>query len=200
MLVLEGRGAPDADAFRAAGIGDYELYEFEREGKSPDGTSVKLAFALAFASFPLSPDVGFFTSWQRYPEKFWNPDFQVHANTANAVAGVVLVVRDPHQCSSFLATLAGAESRLAAGGLTIKTPRGDIEVMTPDTFTQRFGVTPPDTSRGARLAAVRFTVADASLLDAVPAEGGMAGLFAGNTTVIGRDDAMGAILVFEPSR
>jgi hypothetical protein len=31
MLVLEGSGASDADAFRAAGIGDYELYEFERQ-------------------------------------------------------------------------------------------------------------------------------------------------------------------------
>ena len=200
MLVLEGRGAADTEAFRVAGIGDYELYEFEREGKRPDGTPVKLAFALAFASCLVAPDIGFFTSFQRYPENFWNPAFQVHANTANAVAGVVLVARDPHQCSSFLATFAGAESRLTEGGLTIKTPRGDIEVMTPDTFMQRFGVTPPDTSRGPRLAALRFTVADASLLDAVPAEAGIAGLFAGNTTVIGRDDAMGAILVFEPSR
>ncbi len=200
MLVLEGRGTADTKAFRVAGIGDYELYEFEREGKRPDGTLVKLAFALAFASCPVAPDIGFFTSFQRYPENFWNPAFQVHANTANAVAGVVLVARDPHQCSSFLATFAGAESRLTEGGLTIKTPRGDIEVMTPDTFMQRFGVTPPDTSRGARLAALRFTVTDASLLDAVPAEAGIAGLFAGNMTVIGRDDAMGAILVFEPSR
>ena len=52
MLVLEGRGAPDADEFRAAGIGDFELHEFERQGKRPDGTPIKLAFALAFASDP----------------------------------------------------------------------------------------------------------------------------------------------------
>ena len=35
MLVLEGRGAPDAGQFRAEGIGDFEPYDFEREGKSP---------------------------------------------------------------------------------------------------------------------------------------------------------------------
>src|SRR5712691_4249501 len=31
MLVLEGRGGPDADDFRKSGVGDFELYEFERE-------------------------------------------------------------------------------------------------------------------------------------------------------------------------
>ncbi len=200
MLVLEGRGAADADAFRAAGISDYDLFEFEREGKRPDGSPVKLAFALAFASCPRAADIGFFTSMQRYPEKFWNPAFQVHANTANAVAGVVLVAQDPHEYSSFLATFAGVDSQSAQGWLTLKTPRGDIQVVTPDTFTEHFGVAAPESTRGARLAALRFTVADASLLDAVPAEAGIAGLYAGNATIIGRDDAMGAILVFEPSR
>src|SRR5262245_66199392 len=29
MLVLAGRGAPDRDAFRAAGIGDFDIYDFE---------------------------------------------------------------------------------------------------------------------------------------------------------------------------
>jgi catechol 2,3-dioxygenase-like lactoylglutathione lyase family enzyme len=200
MLVLEGSGASDADAFRAAGISDYELYEFEREGKSPDGTSVKLAFALAFASFPLASNIGFFTSWQRYPEKFWNPAFQVHANTAKGIAGVVFVAQDPDRYSKFLAAFTGAESRKGETGVTIQTPRGDIEVVTQAAFVHRFGTTAPDTSRGARLAALRFAVADASLLNAVPAEAGIAGLYAGNATVIGREDAMGAVLVFEPSR
>ena len=95
MLVLEGHGAADADEFRAEGIGDFELYEFEREGKRPDGMVVKVAFALAFASDPRAPDIGFFTSLQHYPENFWNPAFQVHANTATSVAGVVLVAQDP---------------------------------------------------------------------------------------------------------
>jgi hypothetical protein len=53
---------------------------------------------------------------------------------------------------------------------------------------------------GARLAALRFLVTDASLLTNVPNEAGIAGLYAGNITVIGQEDAMGAVLVFEPSR
>jgi hypothetical protein len=51
-----------------------------------------------------------------------------------------------------------------------------------------------------RLAALRFTAADASLLQAVPEQAGMAGLYAGNATVIGPNDARGAVLVFETFR
>jgi len=201
MLVLEGRGASDADDFHAKGIGDFELYEFEREGKRPDGTPVRVAFALAFASDPGAPDIGFFTSMQHSPENFWNPKFQVHANTAKSVAGVVLVARDPGRHANFLSAFAGVEAgHTTSIGLTIKTPRGDIDVMTPAAFVQRFGVAAPDVSHGARLAALRFLVADASLLAGIPGEAGIAGLYAENTTVIGHEDAMGAILVFEPSR
>jgi catechol 2,3-dioxygenase-like lactoylglutathione lyase family enzyme len=201
MLVLEGRGEPDAKEFGANGIGDFALYEFEREGKRPDGTSVKVAFALAFASDPGAPDIGFFTSFQHHPENFWNPKFQVHANSASGVAGVVLVAEDPTRHAKFLKAFADSDlSRETAEGVKIGTPRGDIDVMTPAAFLRRFGVSGPPVSHGARLAAVRFSVADASLLKAAPEEAGIAGLYAEDATVIGRDDAMGAILVFEPAR
>ena len=68
MLVLEGKGAAaDAAAFRAAGIGDFDVFDFEREGKRPDGTTVKVAFSLAFAADPKAPDTGFFTCQQHFP-------------------------------------------------------------------------------------------------------------------------------------
>ena len=59
------------------------LFDFEREGRRPDGTPIKVAFSLAFASDPAAPDIGFFTCQHRYPENFWNPAFQVHPNTAS---------------------------------------------------------------------------------------------------------------------
>jgi hypothetical protein len=71
MLVLEGKGAAaDAAAFRAANIGDFDVFDFEREGKRPDGASVKVAFSLAFAEDKRAPDTGFFTCQQHYPENF----------------------------------------------------------------------------------------------------------------------------------
>jgi catechol 2,3-dioxygenase-like lactoylglutathione lyase family enzyme len=48
MLVLEGGDtAAEAETFRAAGIGDFAPFHFERAAARPDGTSVKVAFALA---------------------------------------------------------------------------------------------------------------------------------------------------------
>ena len=179
MLVLEGRGAADSKSFATEGIGNFELYEFEREGKRPDGTPVKLAFSLAFASDARAPDIGFFTSFQHYPENFWNPAFQIHANTVKAVAGVVLVAQEPAAHASFLSSFAGAESQTTGDLVMIKTPRGDIEVLKPAGFVERFGVSAPDVSHGARLAAVRFSVENASLFEGAPNVAGISGTLCG---------------------
>jgi Glyoxalase-like domain len=200
MLALEGAGVPDAEAFREAGIGDFEPYDFERQGRRPDGAVIKLAFTLAFALIPQAPETGFFTCQQHHPENFWDPAFQKHANGATSVAGVVFVAEEPEQLRGFMEIFSGAAAATAKGGFVIMTPRGAIEAATPAAFVQRFGVTPPDVARGPRLAAVRFATADASLLQNAPEFAGMAGLYAGNGAVIGREDAMGAVLVFEPSR
>ena len=51
-----------------------------------------------------------------------------------------------------------------------------------------------------KLAALRFAAKDARLLQDAPVFSGLAGLYAGNAAIIGPEDAMGAVLVFEPSR
>ena len=200
MLVLEGSGAQDAQEFQAAGIGNFDPFEFEREAKRPDGAPVKLGFTLVFARDARAPEIGFFTSKHHYPENFWNPAFQVHENTATGVAGVVIVAQDPEDHAHFLAAFADAQSARTANGLLITTPRGEIDVMTADNFLRRFGVKAPNVERGARLAALRFAVAQPSRLQAVPELAGMGGLYVGNAAVIGSEDAMGAVLVFEPAR
>jgi glyoxalase-like protein len=200
MLVLKGQGAPDADEFCAKGMGDFALYEFEREGKRPDGTRLTFSFALAFASDTNAPDTGFFTCQHRHPAaNFWNPEFQKHANGATGVAGVVLVANEPERHRAFMEAFADGEAVRADSGFTIATPRGAIEMTTPAAFTRRYGVAAPDASRGARLAAIRFTVADASLLQGLPELAGIAGLYEGNAAVIGAEDALGAVIIFEPS-
>ena len=198
MLVLEGRGAPDAAEFRRAGIGDFELYEFEREGQRPDGTPVKVAFALAFAADPGSPDTGFFTCQHRYPESFWNPAFQRHPNSASAVAGVVLVADNPGDHHIFLEVFTGErEAQATSAGIGIRTPRGRIQVMQPDAFRERFGTTPPATGRGARLAALRFAVRDLEAVGRSLRVENLASFSRMGHIVVGPDTAMGATLVFE---
>jgi catechol 2,3-dioxygenase-like lactoylglutathione lyase family enzyme len=198
MLVLEGRGAPDAAQFRAAGISDFDLYEFEREGRRPDGSAVKLAFALAFASNPLAPETGFFSILHRHPEHFWNPAFQNHPNTATAVAGAVLVADNPSDHRNFLEAFAGPRGLVStSSGISIRTPRGEIQMMKPGVFRDRFGTEPPTTERGARLAAIRFAVRD---LDAATEQVKTAATISSSRMgyiALGSDNAMGATLVFE---
>lgn len=198
MLVLEGRGAADAEAFRAEGIGDFAPYQFERDAKRPDGTSIKVAFTLAYASNPQVPDAGFFTCHHRHPKNFWNPAFQVHANTASGVAGVVLVAENPSDHHGFLSAFAGQRDRLATStGISLKTPRGEIQVMNPAAFHSHFGIASPDVARGARLAALRFAVRDLAAPRVILRACGIAFTEPMQRLAIGPDTAFGATLVFE---
>jgi len=200
LLIVESKD-PDADvaAFRASRISGSDKMRFEREGKRPDGSAVKVGFSLAFAENALAPEIHFATCQQHYPQNFWNPAFQKHANSVTDIAGAVVVADKPDLQRDFFENFTGAKSASIDGGFTIVTPRGAVDVQTPAAFVHRFGVSPPDVSRGARLAALRFAVADPGLLQGVPEQAGIAGLFAGNATVIGPADAMGAVLVFEPA-
>jgi hypothetical protein len=195
MLVLEGKGAADAEAFRAAGIGDFDVFNFEREGKRPDGSTVKVAFSLAFAQDKAAPDTGFFTCQQHYPDNFWNPAFQRHANGVTGVAGVVFVAENPSDHHIFLKAFAGvSDLQATSAGIAIATPRGEIQVMDPAAYRLHFAVEPPGTSRGMRLAAIRFAVRDMEL--ARDKAGSSANEHMGKL-VVAPATAHGATLVFE---
>jgi len=202
MLVLEGRdAAADTAAFRAAGIGDFDTFNFERTARRPDGTAVTVAFSLAFARDPRAPDIGFFTCRQHFPENFWNPEFQQHANSASAIAGVVLVADNPSDHHVFLSALSGERDlRATSSGITVTTPRGEIQVMPPAAFLDRFGVQPPDTERGARLAALRVAVRDFDTAAEAVRCSGLAVIIRMGRAVVGPEQAMGATLVLEPGR
>ena len=197
LLILESKD-PDAD-FRAANIAGSDTMRFEREGKCPDGSTVKVSFSLAFADDAAVPEIHFATCQQRYPQNFRNLAFQRHANSVTGIAGVVVVAEQPDMQRNFVETFTGTKTARINGGFTIVTPRGEIDVLKPAAFVHRFGVTSPDVSLGARLAVLRFAVADPRLLEGVREQAGISGLFAGNATVIGPGDAMGAVLVFEPA-
>jgi catechol 2,3-dioxygenase-like lactoylglutathione lyase family enzyme len=198
LLILESKDArADTAIFSASAVAASDALRFEREAKRPDGSTVKVGFSLAFAQNRAAPDIHFATCQQHYPENFWNPAFQKHENGAEAVAGVVLVADQPEQHRSFFEILADARGEIGTGGFSIATPRGTIDVVTPAAFLQRFGVKAPDVRGGARLAALRLTVAQPSRMQAVPELAGIAGLYVGNAAIIGAEDAMGAVLVFE---
>jgi len=199
MLVVEGRDArADAAAFRSAGIGDFEVFDFEREARRPDGSPVKVGFSLAYASDPRAPDAGFFACQQHYPENFWNPAFQDHLNTARAVAGVVLVAENPSDHHVFLSAFTGERELLAtSSGVSVRTPRGEIQVMDAAAYRSHFGLEPPDVARGARLAAVRLAVRDFGAAISTMQAAGIAASVRMGRLIVAPQTAMGAALVFE---
>jgi hypothetical protein len=198
MLVLEGQdSAAEVQAFRSAGIGDFDLFDFTRDAKRPDGSPTKVAFTLAFARDAAAPDIGFFTSRQHYPENFWNPAFQSHANGVTGVAGIVLVADRPQDHLAFLAAFTGADVAATPSGIAAGTPRGEIDVMEPASFTRRFGAMPPPTASGARLAALRFAVGNLAAARAVLQRGKIGFSERAQQLVVGADVAFGATLVFE---
>src|SRR3954463_1306807 len=200
VMLESADAAADAAAFRAAGIGVTEATGYEREGSRPDGTPVKIAFASAFARDAKAPDIGFAASQQRYPENFWHPEFQRHPNTADGVAGVVLVAENPSDHHIFLSAFTGErELQATSSGITAPTPRGDIRVMDPTSFRDRFGIPAPDVSSGARLAAVRFLAHDRGVLIKVLKAGDVAHESHLNAIVVAPENSMGATLVFETS-
>jgi catechol 2,3-dioxygenase-like lactoylglutathione lyase family enzyme len=199
MLILKSTDArADARSFEAAGISDVDVFDFAREAKRPDGATVKVAFSLAFARDAASPDLGFAVCQQHYPENFWNPAFQVHANGASGMRGVVMVADNPSDHHVFLKSFTGV-SDLHSSSLGIKaaTAHGEIEIVEPVAFRDRFGVTPEVSKDGMTLNAMRFAVADMARVEAILAGSGVKVERHPGRLVIRPDLAYGATLIFE---
>jgi hypothetical protein len=159
LILTSGDAIADAAAFSTAKIATSPVMTFEREGQQPDGGTVKVGFSLAFARDTKAPGIGFAACQHHHPENVWNPALQQHPNTAAGIAGVVMVADNPSDHHVFLSAFVGErELRATSSGITLKTPRGDIQVMNPAAFRSHFGIEPPDVATGARIAALRVAV------------------------------------------
>jgi len=202
MLILNSRdAAADARRFKASGIGDFEVFDFSREGKRPDGTTVKLAFSLAFAQDKASPDVRFAVCQHYFPENFWNPAFQTHANGATRVPGAVLVADNPTDHHVFLKALTGV-SDLHASSLGIKatTENGEVEIVQDIAFRDLTGVALKADGEGMTLNALRFAVADIAAVEAQHRDNGILSRRRAGRLVLPPDIAFGATLIFEAAK
>src|SRR5690348_10302044 len=197
LLLESGDAVADAAQFRDAGIAAAEAVRFGREGRRPDGTPIRLAFSLAFARDAAGAEAIFASCQHHFPENFWNPAFQQHRNGATGVAGVVMVAENPSDHHIFLSVLTGERELLAtSSGVTVRTPRGTIQVMEPSAYEHHFGVAPPDLARGARLAALILAVRDRAHIAALSEQAKVPAAERMSRIVVGPQDAMGATLVF----
>ena len=199
MLILNSRNASaDARSFEAAGIGGFEVFDFGREGTRPDGTPVKLAFSLVFASDAASPMTGFAACQHHFPENFWDPAFQVHANGVGAVPGVAMVADNPTDHHIFLKAFTGVSDLHSSSiGVRAHTENGDVEIMEQVAFRDQFGVAPDVAGEGMALYGLRFVVADLARVEALHRQNGLASERHVGRLVLPPDAAHGASLIFE---
>lgn len=199
LVILESLDAEaDERAFRAAGIAASSVMRFEREGRRPDGSVVKVAFSLAFARDERSAEIGFAVCQQHHPENFWNPELQVHANGAASISGIVLVADNPSDHHIFLSAFTGErELQSTSIGVTVATPRGDIQIMNPIAYRGYYGVEPPSSTAGARLAALRFVTQDIAAATRILESAGIHFMRRMERIVVGTGATMGAAIIFE---
>jgi Glyoxalase-like domain len=199
MLLLNSRDArEDARAFDANGFGPFDVFDFAREGKRADGRAVKLAFSLAFAAEPRSPDMGFAACQHHFPENFWNPAFQSHANGARRVDGVVMVANDPASHQDFLKAYIGqGEVTLNAAGVTAKTENGDVDILVPSAARDFLGLPVEAGGEGMTLNAMRFAVADLAQTETLHRQNGLAVRRYRERLIVPPEQSFGATLIFE---
>jgi hypothetical protein len=202
MLLLNSSNAiEDARSFEAAGIGNSRVFDFSREGAKPDGTPVKLAFSLAFAFDRASPNLRFAVCQHHFPENFWDPAFQTHANGASAVSGVAMVAENPTDHHIFLKALTGVSDLHSSSiGVKARTENGDVEIMEPVSFRDQFGVALAVEGEGMSLNALRLMVADIAPAEALLRQNGIASQRHVGRVVVPPHVAHGATLIFETAK
>lgn len=198
-LILESEAiAADVSALAGAGIGCSGELPFSRQGTQADGTKVTVGFSLGFARDETSPHAAFAVMQQHNPQAFWNARFQSHANGANAVLGVVLVADNPTDHHIFLSAFTGErELHSTSAGIGARTPRGDVEIIEPVAFRDRYGLTTHAEGEGMTLAGLRIGVPSVAAAEKHAQTSAVATHRQLNALVIPPQAAHGATLIFE---
>lgn len=202
LLILESKDAEaDERAFASSHIAASPVMRFQREGTRPDGLPVTVAFSLAFASDPLAPEIGFAVCQQHFPENFWNESFQTHANGVTRVAGAVMVADNPSDHHVFLSAFTGDRNlHSTSAGIAVATSRGEVQVMTPTSYSDHFNLAAPDIHGGARLAALRLSCPDLSLVEASLSAGRIEAKTHLGRLIVSPNIAHGATVIFEAAQ
>jgi len=198
VLLVSTDARADARLFDAAGIGGFEVFDFERDGAGEGGKPVKLAFSLAFARDGLSPHAGFAVCQHHFPQNFWNSARQVHENGTRGIGGVILVADNPTDHHIFMSVFTGVRL-LHSNSIGVKsvTPHGDIDLMEAMSFRDQFGVEKTIAGEGAELSGLRLQVSDLAKLETRLRDNDVTFVRRLNRIVIAPETAFGATLIFE---
>ncbi len=187
MLVFEGHDArADQAEFKLKHLETYEPFDFSRTAQLPGGEEVTVGFSLAFVTHPDMPRTAFFTCQQRAPEHFWKSEYQTHENTAQVIAAAVMLAEAPHSYAEFFRALQGTGAVVEDGlELHVTTARGDIQVMSPQVYREKFGIDDvPDHVFEPQFRAMVIAVSDlTAVVDTVRANGVDAQVLSGSVRV-----------------
>jgi hypothetical protein len=112
-----------------------------------------------------------------------------------------MVSENPDEHRHFVSSFAGERYIDAdANGISVTTPRGVIQVMNPSAWRAASGTEPPDLTRGAHLAAIRFAVRDKAAAMAALKGSGVAVTERNGSVVVPPHAAHGATLIFESAK
>ncbi len=131
----------EAEAARLAdaGLDAYRPLHFERRATQPDGSETGVAFTLAFATSPHMPEIAFYFCQNHFPENFWKPSYQIHANGAHEIVRVEITAPDPARHGEFLTRLVGAPATAVDDRLELACgPRHRLAVVPSDSVSVLF--------------------------------------------------------------
>ncbi len=199
MLLLKSSDArADARDFAKAKIGDYDVFDFERQGIGADGAPVKLAFSLAYACDEISPRAGFAACQHHYPQNFWNASRQIHDNGARSVGAAIMVADNPSDHHIFLSAFTGVRMVHSSSlGITCITPNGEAEIMEATGFHDQFGVVPQIEGEGASFKGLRLVVDDVAAVEQLLKRNGVAAHRHVGRVIVAPQAAFGATLIFD---
>lgn len=157
----------DASAARAQladrGISTTEVLEFSRPLPLPDGSSGMAAFAVTTFSAPDIPRGEMFMCSHRTRDMVWRPELMNHANTARAIAGIIIASATPMETAAAYARLfAGANVATTSDGAAVGTGEKSATIicMTPDAVVARYAPLAPEMILHGDFAVLQIEVAD----------------------------------------
>ena len=200
MLVFASSDARrDHAEFVQRDLDTYEPFDFSRTARLPDGQEVTVAFSLAFVTHAQMPNAAFFVCQQHAPQHFWKPEYQRHANGADAIKRVVMAADRPAELAEFFSRLTEPSAVTGGGGaLRIALPRGEITVLTPARFRADYPASGSfGNGEGPRFAAFTIGIEDLSAVEALLQERGIPHRRKDGRLQISAEHAYGVVIEFE---
>lgn len=200
MIVLSSNDArADNERWAEEGLETFEVFDFARKARLPDGEEVEVAFSLAFALDPALPGLAFFVCQQHAPQHFWKPDYQVHKNGASSMSSITIVGETPAMSEAFFRRfLYDGTLEVEADRLIAQTEAGSIEVITPQAVAQRFSPDClPQGLQGPYVAALTLAVPDLAVTEVTLKDAGQKAYVETGRITLPAAGLFGCALVFE---